>query len=90
MVVASNLAKGKRVVVKDVVHLFESAAARLLEEQEDVDKGGNAKGPKYEVEAPLDILEGGGREEGEAKVAGPVEDGGEGDGSGADVEGDDF
>lgn len=90
VLVAFNLAKRKGIVVKDVIHLLEAAPARLLEEEEDVDKGGGAKRAENEVEAPLDVLERGGREKGEAKVAGPVEDGGERDGLGANVEGDNF
>jgi len=87
---ALDLAKCKGIMVENVIHFLEGAAAGFLEEEKDVDKGGDAKGAKDEVEAPLDVLEGGGREKGEAKVAGPVEEGCEGDGFGADVERDNF
>lgn len=85
-----DLANGKDIVVKDVIHLFERLAARLLEEEEDVAEGGEGKGAKDHVDAPLDVLEGRRGEEGEREITGPVEDGGKRDSLGADVERDDF
>lgn len=85
-----DLANGKNVVVKNVVHLFECLAARLLEEKEDVAEGGKGERAKDHIDAPLDILEGRRGEEGEREITRPVEDGGERDSLGADVQRDDF
>lgn len=77
-------------VLEHRLGLFQSLSSCLGEEEEDVDKGCEVEHAEDDVGLPLDIGEGGGNEDSEDGVEGPVSGCCEGDTLSTEAEGEEF